>query len=670
MIPTGKTYTNSLGIRFHRVEPGTFLMGNDRPLDDEIVRLSHWRHGDSLEHPVHRVDITQAYYVAETPLTNAQLEQIAPEHAALRGKRGFSSEDDEAAVFVSWHDAVEYCKRLAALDDMEYRLPTEVEWEYACRAGTNTAYWTGDTLPDVFHNNQESCWYPTVLDAANDHTVSMFVGRTPPNPNGLVDMHGLVEEWCSDWFAPYFPAPWKDITGPPNGDFKVTRGGSHSTELFYLRSTTRMGALPDERNWVIGFRPVIGPSPETWKALRGGRLEQCFHDVPSIPFTPERVQTASDRPYFEGPIPYVRIPKGTEGPPFGEHNHDSGFTTCPNGDLMAIWYSCVEEGGRELAICASRRCRDSKTGILADEWEETSVFWNTPNRNDHAPSLWSDGKCMYHFNGVSPQATYGSLAMTLRTSDDSGATWSDARILAPDHGFCQMPISGVFQMSDGTIILPCDAGPDKSIRGSVMWMSEDDGKTWSDTGGLVAGIHAGVVELADGSLYALGREADIDGRMACSISADRGKMWEYSASPFPGIKSSQRIVLMRVKGECDAGRDPILLVSFSNPDMDDPAAQQITDASGVTRPVSGMYVAASFDDGVTWPYSRPVSDDEPLRPIIGTDGYAAQMGPSHGEFKGYMSGTQSQDGMVHVITSWNQYSFNLAWLSSRAPGLS
>ena len=666
---TESTHTNDLGMTFQRIEPGGFLMGNDRPLDDAVVRLGHWRYGDSDERPIHRVEITQAYYVATTPVTNTQFEQILPEHASLRGKAGFSTQDDEAAVFVSWHDAVRYCNALSERDGLPYRLPSEAEWEYACRAGTDSAYWTGDTLPDAFHNNQAVVWYPTIRDERVDHPVPLPVGVTPANPYGLMDLHGLVEEWCLDWYAAYEPHPRVDSMGPGGGDFRVTRGGSHSTELYYLRSANRSGAHPDERSWYVGFRPVIGPMPVPSKHIYAGAMPLHQRNVISTP--PKPAGSPSAEPRFAGPLPYVTVPPNTFGPPFGEHNHDPGFAVCPNGDLLAIWYTCVEERGRELAIAASRRRFDHATGRLADAWDPPSMFWNTPDKNDHAPALWSDGSRMYHFNGMSGGATWGPLATILRTSDDSGATWSDARIIIPDHGPRHMPIAGVFALRDGAIVLPCDtpAGSKRNEPGTALWMSPDGGGTWAEAGGTIAGIHAGVVELADGSIFAFGRGTDIDGRMAQSVSSDRGATWDYSPSPFPGITSSQRIVLMRMRGACADGSDPILLVAFSNADIDAPEAQHVVDATGASRPIKGMYAAISFDDGATWPYIRPVSDDGPDRYIEGLDGRPHLTGRSHAEFNGYLAAAQRYDGNVHLISSRNEYVLNLAWLTERPPGV-
>ena len=647
----GSEATIALGIRLRRIDAGTFLRGNDRRLPDALLSPTCFRYGDFDERPVHRVTITRPLYLAECQITNAQYEMFAPAHRELRGKLGFSREDDEAAVFVSWHDAVAFCRWLSEREGAEFRLPTEAEWEYACRAGSSTAFSSGDERPPAVEKNQRRTWFPDQWRTTGENVVPLHVGRTPPNPWDLFDLHGNVEEWCLDWYAPYLDREMSDPAGPREGDFRVTRGGSHSTETYYLRSSNRAGALPEERNWLIGFR-VVCADPVPPRPVRKAPVELHRNNVlqTAVPEAAGMDETA----YFRGPVRYVHIPPGSYGPRFSTHNHDPAICQCPNGDLLAIWYTCVEEPGRELGILASRL----RAGSGA--WESASVFWDAPDRNDHAPALLCDGKRMFHFNGMSAAATWGPLRTILRTSDDSGATWSRARFITGEHGPRQMPIASAFTLRDGTLVLPCDA---VSIGdgGTALWMSADGGETWRDAGGTIAGIHASAVELADGRLLAFGRGDEVDATLATSISADRGQTWEYSASPFPPIGGSQRLVLKRARGTCSAGTDPILLISFANAPAEADDAFIVEDSGG-RRGVSGMYCALSFDEGETWPLRRLVSDCGPNRPIEAMNGLPCLMGPRHAEVNGYLSACQSADGRIQLISSSNHYSFNLAWL--------
>jgi len=146
--PEGKEFTNSLGMRFVRVEPGSFLRGFEgRPLPPDLAGRPHRREGDFDERPAHKATISRAFYLGVFEVTNAQYEQFDPDHRRLRGKLGFSKNDDEAVVFVSWGDADRFCAWLSKKEGLPYRLPTEAEWEYACRAGAATPFHTGDSLP-------------------------------------------------------------------------------------------------------------------------------------------------------------------------------------------------------------------------------------------------------------------------------------------------------------------------------------------------------------------------------------------------------------------------------------------------------------------------------------------------------------------------------------------
>ena len=185
-MPQGKAYTNSIGMRLARIKPGTFVMGVGKtPLPDELAGKPHRNCGDFDEQPIHQVKITKPFYMGVYEVTNAQYERFDPEHRKLRGKLGFSEHDDEAVVFVSWHDAVRFCEWLSEKEGRPYRLPTEAEWEYACRAGTTTHFHTGDVLPEVFQKNAQRSWYPDSARSEENEIVSLTVGKTQSNAWGL-----------------------------------------------------------------------------------------------------------------------------------------------------------------------------------------------------------------------------------------------------------------------------------------------------------------------------------------------------------------------------------------------------------------------------------------------------------------------------------------------------
>jgi len=633
------TFTNSIGMKFVRIGPGTFQMGQvDTPLPVEVVPsgLDFLRTGDFDERPVRSVTVTQPFYMAVFEVTNFQYELFDPSHKSLRGKEGLSNEDDEAVINVSWYDAQAFCRWLSDKESLPHRLPTEAEWEYACRAGTTGNYYTGDTLPEVFHKNARRTGGPT--------PVSLVVGQSPPNRWGLYDMHGNVEEWCYDWYGPYMPGRQTDPVGYESGNFRVTRGGSHGSKVYFLRSANRLGALPACRNWMTGFRVVLGEMPET-KPLKvlprphqRNVVQRSRGDIMKGP--------DPDKPYFKGPRKYVRIPSHLYGPVFASHNHAPGVVACPNGDLLAAWFSTVTEGNREMVQACSRLRWGAK------EWEPASLFWDGPDRNDTGAGLWFDGKDrIYHFAGVSFAAA-SHLILAIRTSTDSGATWSPARIVLPEYARGQSPSGSIFRMRDGAIAMTVD------LSGSALWLSRDEGLTWNKPGGTIAGIHGGVAQLGDGRLIAFGRGHGIDGRMPKSTSTTLGRTWYHSASEFPPIGGQQRLVLMRLK------EGPLFFASFADNGIN------ITDAAGVTRKVRGLYAALSTDNGKTWPHKRLVTDDGPPRPVEGTAGGLFTMSGRNAEYRGYMTTCQSADRLIHLLTSREHYAFNLKWLQRPQPALS
>ncbi len=327
--------------------------------------------GDFDEAPVHQVEISEPFLLSITEITNQQYEQFDPDHKVLRGQHGLSDDDDESVVNVSWNDAVKFCKWLSEKEGKNYRLPTEAEWEYACRAGTRTAFSTGDTLSGVYYRSQKNDW--------KFEKISLKVASTPANSWGLHDMHGNVEEWCSDWYGPYEDKKQTDPVGRIDGDFKVTRGGSHNTNLAYLRSANRAGTLPGDRNVMIGFRIVqADPPKENYLLLPNKEIwaENVKQEQWQIPDN-----WAGEKPFFAGPDLYVKIPENSKGPLFSRHNHCPDLVVCPNGDVMAVWYTTVTESGRELALAGAVGVMILKNGIRLHHFGMHRIAMITPHRS-------------------------------------------------------------------------------------------------------------------------------------------------------------------------------------------------------------------------------------------------------------------------------------------------
>ena len=585
------------------IPAGSFIMGGEGTGPDRD------------EAPAHKVTISKGFRMSATEITNAQFERFRPEHKVLRGRDGFSSEDDDAVIFVSYHDAEDYCKWLSRKTGRHFRLPTEAEWEYACRAGTTSAFSTGETLPREMMKNQRT--------ERELKPVSLKVGQSRPNPFGLYDMHGNVEEWCLDWYGGYRGREEKDPAGPSKGIFRVTRGGSHNTPVRYLRSASRSAAIPGDRHTQIGFRIVeSGTRPHTFRGKEGKPL--LASDVKQKKAVWDK---PSDRPLWMEPVSFVVPP--ADGTPFYGHNHQPAITWCPNGDLLAIWFSTDEESGREMVVLGSRMRRGSSI------WDPASLFFKVPDRNMTGSSLLllEDGTLL-HVNGVADSGDWKRLAMVTRRSSDNGRTWSAPSIAEADHAVRHQVIAGPIICSDGTIIQCCDAGPGGD-DGTSFHISTDGGLTWTDTGSTIPGIHAGVVELDDGSLMAFGRGNSIDGQMPVSFSHDKGRTWTSRASGFPPIGSGQRLVLKRLQ------EGPVMLATFKE---------------------NGMTIHLSYDEGKTWPVCKLLTDGSGRKTAGGAWTGDFTMDATHAEPKGYFACTQTPDGIIHLISSRLHYRFNLAWI--------
>jgi len=309
-----------------------------------------------------------------------------------------------------------------------------------------------------------------------------------------------------------------------------------------------------------------------------------------------------------------------------------------------------------------------------EEWAEPSEFFNAPDRNLTGTALFTEADgTIYHFNGLGAAGTWGPLALVMRTSTDNGTSWTKPQIIGPEHQNRHQVISGTSKTKEGFFIQPCDAVPGGS-GGTATHISRNGGQTWRDpgagkprpkfisgnSGGWVAGIHAGVVQLDDGRLLAFGRGDNIEGRMPMSISDDMGESWTYHPGPFPPIGGGQRLVLMRLR------EGSLFLASFTG-DRQEQAPMGITDASGCKRPVTGLFGAVSFDEGETWPHIRLISDDGPGREVETTNGHPFTIGFDSAEPGGYMAACQSPDELVHLISSKQHYAFNLSWLRTSPP---
>jgi formylglycine-generating enzyme required for sulfatase activity len=238
-----KEITNSIGLKLVLIPKGTFMMGS--PASEEL------RQEDETQH---EVTISKGYYLGVYEVTQAQYEKVMgknPSH--LQGAKVGNENTDLPVESVSWDDTVEFCKKLSDLPEETkagrlYRLPTEAEWEYACRAGSKKFY-SFDDEEGLLH---EYGWFDR-----NSSDRTHTVGLLEPNAWGLYDMHGNVWEWCSDRHGEYPKGAVSDPSGPKEGSYRVYRGGCWSNVAADCQSADRNWGTPGSRGNPLGFRLAL-----------------------------------------------------------------------------------------------------------------------------------------------------------------------------------------------------------------------------------------------------------------------------------------------------------------------------------------------------------------------------------------------------------------------------
>jgi formylglycine-generating enzyme required for sulfatase activity len=225
--------------RLRHIHPGRFLMGSPES------ELGRWED----EGPQHVVELSEGYWLADTPCTQALWEAVMGQNPSA-----FVTPKNPVER-VSWDDCQEFLRRLnEQVPGLHARLPSEAEWEYACRGGTSGATWMGELDGDVTARVLDSiAWY-----GGNSEGRTHPVGRKAANPFGLYDMLGNVLEWCQDVYGPYRAAAQVDPTGPTDGSKRVDRGGSWGSGAWLVRAACRDESSPDCRDNFLGFRLARG----------------------------------------------------------------------------------------------------------------------------------------------------------------------------------------------------------------------------------------------------------------------------------------------------------------------------------------------------------------------------------------------------------------------------
>jgi len=236
-------FTNEQGMTFVYIQPGKFIMGS--PKNEQL------RDGDEKRH---KVKLTSGFYLQTTEMTQGQWQAVMGDNPSEFINCGENCPVEQ----VSWNDVQVFIRRLNKKPGRIYRLPTEAEWEHACRAGTSGPFNTGDCLSLDQANYDGDFPLPGCPDGLK-RKKTVPVKRFVPNAWGLYDMHGNVWEWCSDWYGTYHSVRDKNPVGPSSGSSRVFRGGGWGSGARGCRSADRNWRPPDFKSGIIGFRLAVNP---------------------------------------------------------------------------------------------------------------------------------------------------------------------------------------------------------------------------------------------------------------------------------------------------------------------------------------------------------------------------------------------------------------------------
>ena len=492
--------TNSIGMKLRLIPAGKFMMGSSKEEIDFWLKQKHdgW-YKDLLlsEGPQHEVEITQPFYMGQTDVTVGQFRQFVKatgyktqaerEGGAVRGfpnggfkevantdwlNPGFAQTDDHPVVCVSWNDAVEFCQWLSKEEGKTYRLPTEAEWEYSCRAGSRGRWSFGDDEGELWD-------YARVGGNSQHH--SWPVAGSKANAWGLYDMHGNVEQWCQDLFDPnyYKTSPPKDPPGPAAGDERVARGGFWLwDDAWWSRSAMRHKHNPAGRANFIGFRVVLVVSPPAGvQSESGAKIGPAKSPAAAMPADAVLVMNFDKDTFFEKDgKTWVRDLSGRgndgvcEGVSFTPGGKVGGGLACQGGALR-IPHSLIDGQAnytitgwcRWDTIAGSDYClygsgvSEKEPLFVVSVPSERSIFVHAWNKDYDPPNYWLGALTKV---GSVPEQGWYFFAVTLRDGGVGRGTLQvtvnettfplNSQMVSAHDGRMVYDVIG-FQMSDAVI---------------------------------------------------------------------------------------------------------------------------------------------------------------------------------------------------------------------------
>lgn len=618
-FPLPMTAQKPGAIPMVHIPAGSFIMGaGPETLPPALVNgfgvmSTRPVHGDWDEHPAHKVTLTHGFEIATHPITVQEFQQFDPGYKPVAEFPGY-------AAGVSYEQAVAFCAWLTKKTGKPYRLPTEAEWEYAARAGTQTPFFTGNAPPKPGEANG---W-------------GLVIGEGTP-------------EWVADWYGAYPPGAQIDPTGPLDGHFRVVRGGGldyrktkpgeiyPAMAPYFARSANRASMAPsyESAGGNIGFRVVRAPMPTPHPSPP----RQYFFET-DVKQTPVSIDLGPnpEKPFYEThelfpnldgkPMPEVGWRIGLARG-LGINYHNSAVQVLANGDVIAAYYNSPnKEDDPDQTILIMRRRAGSETWDMPEPWPYFA------DAACAAPVFWNEHGRLWLFFGF--PRLIGAPPFAYVQSENNGATWGPIEFphfAGPVGRFVPQPINSVVRAKDGTIYIPTDStgrGAGGLGAASAVWATRDYGKTWYDTGGRTAGRHTTLVIARDGDLLGFGgKNSEIDGHMPLATSSDGGKTWTVTPTPFDELLSGERPSVIRLAD----GR--LFFVADYNQRHEKHIHKD------------GAFVALSNDDGRTWKMKRL---------------------PANILTVGYVTATQGPNGLIHIVTSKNTVNYeivlNEAWVLS------
>ena len=259
-VPAPKQYTNALGMDFVYIPAGTFMMGSP---SNEYKRRS--------DEPQHEVTLSTGYYIQTTEVTQGQWRKVMGENPSEFDNCG----DNCPVENITWFEIQDFIGKInSRAGGRVYRLPTEAEWEYACRAGTDTPFAFGNCLSTNEANFSGMRPYADCPHLGGERSRTLPVASLQSNPWGIYDMHGNVWEWCQDWKGHYPSRPAVDPVGPSSGEVRIYRGGSQNDPAHFCRSAMRGRYKPYNRSGSLGFRLVMKQMVESiQQTAQGGKIK-------------------------------------------------------------------------------------------------------------------------------------------------------------------------------------------------------------------------------------------------------------------------------------------------------------------------------------------------------------------------------------------------------------